>query len=78
MTSSPVVRGLAGYQVAAGLLRIDRVAEAEHLVLALAGDPSDPRDDTATSVRGSLWRCIESRSLPNWATRVRRCAQLTA
>lgn len=55
MTSSPVVRGLAGYQVAAGLLRIDRVDEAEHLVMALADDPSDPRDDTAISVRGSLW-----------------------
>lgn len=55
MTSSPVVRGLAGYQVAAGLLRIDRIDEAEHLVLALADDRSDPRDDTAISVRGSLW-----------------------
>lgn len=55
MTGSQVVRGLAGYQVAAGLLRIDRVNEAEHLVLELADGPSDPRDDTAISVRGSLW-----------------------
>lgn len=54
MTSSSVVRGLAGYQVAAGLLRIDRIDEAERLVLALA-DQHSPQDDTEVSVQGSLW-----------------------